>query len=167
MNSTESNSLEIIPANYDNYLGPMFFEPYARDIAGLFDLWMLMAVELGCGRGRVHLPWPISACATENRLRLALGDALPVTTFTETHSSLWILNSGVSKIHSGWFWWRWCLRRPMLRLSFRFSTCPILICFRMWAIVMLSSISMLRWRIILMWTQVFSEQWCSLFLFWR
>jgi ubiquinone/menaquinone biosynthesis C-methylase UbiE len=43
-----------IPANYDEYLGPMFFEPYAQDISKLISTADInAALEIGCGTGRV------------------------------------------------------------------------------------------------------------------
>src|SRR5689334_15225741 len=41
-----------IPGHYDQYLGPMFFEPYAIHVVGLFDpAAVKSALELGCGTG--------------------------------------------------------------------------------------------------------------------
>lgn len=43
-----------IPANYDEYLGPMFFEDYAIDIAARIEAFKAKSVlELCCGTGRV------------------------------------------------------------------------------------------------------------------
>ena len=43
-----------IPKHYDQYLGPMFFEPYAIDISERIDPSSVQfALELGCGTGRV------------------------------------------------------------------------------------------------------------------
>ena len=43
-----------IPANYDRYLVPMYFEPYARDIANRIDIPNEGRVlELACGTGAV------------------------------------------------------------------------------------------------------------------
>src|SRR5687768_5374193 len=43
-----------IPANYDKYLGPMFFEPYAEQVGQLFDpLRANDVLELCCGTGRL------------------------------------------------------------------------------------------------------------------
>jgi ubiquinone/menaquinone biosynthesis C-methylase UbiE len=43
-----------IPANYDRYLGPFLFEPFARDLAARVD-WVAGArvLELACGTGRL------------------------------------------------------------------------------------------------------------------
>jgi ubiquinone/menaquinone biosynthesis C-methylase UbiE len=43
-----------IPANYDRYLGPFLFEPFARDLAARVD-WVPEAsvLELACGTGRL------------------------------------------------------------------------------------------------------------------
>jgi ubiquinone/menaquinone biosynthesis C-methylase UbiE len=42
-----------IPRHYDQYLGPMFFEPYAIDIAKRINPSSIqLAFELGCGTGR-------------------------------------------------------------------------------------------------------------------
>jgi ubiquinone/menaquinone biosynthesis C-methylase UbiE len=39
---------------YDEYLGPLFFEPYAIDVASLVDPSVVSnALEIGCGTGRV------------------------------------------------------------------------------------------------------------------
>lgn len=44
----------IIPANYDKYLGPFLFEPYALDIVSrLQDKKYSHILELACGTGRV------------------------------------------------------------------------------------------------------------------
>lgn len=43
-----------IPANYDENLGPMFFEAYAEDIRRYIDpLLVKSALEIACGTGRV------------------------------------------------------------------------------------------------------------------
>jgi ubiquinone/menaquinone biosynthesis C-methylase UbiE len=43
-----------IPKNYDEYMGPMFFEDYAIEIANRIDpLSVNTALELSCGTGRV------------------------------------------------------------------------------------------------------------------
>ncbi|HKP92431.1 MAG TPA: methyltransferase domain-containing protein, partial [Chthoniobacterales bacterium] len=43
-----------IPATYDRYLGPMFFEPYAEDLAGRLDVVEnSLVLELACGTGIV------------------------------------------------------------------------------------------------------------------
>lgn len=43
-----------IPENYDKYLGPIYFEPYAIDMASRFDPSTVeMALEIGSGTGRV------------------------------------------------------------------------------------------------------------------
>lgn len=43
-----------IPKKYDHYLGPMFFEPYAIEIAGRINASSVKtALEIGCGTGRV------------------------------------------------------------------------------------------------------------------
>ena len=43
-----------IPANYDKYLGPILFEPYALDLAGRLKNHALKQVlEIACGTGRV------------------------------------------------------------------------------------------------------------------
>jgi ubiquinone/menaquinone biosynthesis C-methylase UbiE len=43
-----------VPANYDQYLGPVLFEPYALDIASRIDKSSYHKVlELACGTGRV------------------------------------------------------------------------------------------------------------------
>lgn len=43
-----------IPANYDKYLGPFFFEPYALDLVNrLRTRKVTIVLELACGTGRV------------------------------------------------------------------------------------------------------------------
>jgi ubiquinone/menaquinone biosynthesis C-methylase UbiE len=43
-----------IPRHYDEYLGPMFFEPYAIEVARRIDHSSIdIALELACGTGRV------------------------------------------------------------------------------------------------------------------
>ncbi|MEP6648114.1 MAG: class I SAM-dependent methyltransferase [Saprospiraceae bacterium] len=43
-----------IPEHYDHYLGPMFFEPYAIEVANRVDPDNInIALEIGCGTGRV------------------------------------------------------------------------------------------------------------------
>ncbi|HYK56203.1 MAG TPA: class I SAM-dependent methyltransferase [Flavisolibacter sp.] len=43
-----------VPANYDKYLGPLLFEPYALDMAGrLSNAKLQQVLELACGTGRV------------------------------------------------------------------------------------------------------------------
>jgi ubiquinone/menaquinone biosynthesis C-methylase UbiE len=56
-----------IPEHYDHYLGPMFFEPYAVDIAKRIDPSRVnTALEIGCGTGRVtrHLRQALASNAT-------------------------------------------------------------------------------------------------------
>lgn len=55
-----------IPANYDNYLGPLFFEPFALEVAArLRPLQPAALLEIACGTGRVtrHLPKNLPAGA--------------------------------------------------------------------------------------------------------
>ena len=40
-----------IPENYDRYLGPVIFEPYARDIANRLDRNLRAVLEIACGTG--------------------------------------------------------------------------------------------------------------------
>ncbi|QEC66577.1 methyltransferase domain-containing protein [Panacibacter ginsenosidivorans] len=43
-----------VPANYDRYLGPFLFEPYARDMVNRIDATVIKDVlEIACGTGRV------------------------------------------------------------------------------------------------------------------
>lgn len=42
-----------IPQNYDQYLGPFLFEPYARDLVARIDRNDGRVLELACGTGRV------------------------------------------------------------------------------------------------------------------
>ncbi|MEO6329914.1 MAG: class I SAM-dependent methyltransferase [Ginsengibacter sp.] len=45
-----------IPANYDRYLGPLFFEPYALDIVSRIKEGNIQRVlEIACGTGRVTM----------------------------------------------------------------------------------------------------------------
>lgn len=57
MNNSSSASPNFsgsIPKHYDQYLGPMFFEPYAIDISERIDPSSVQfALEIGCGTGRV------------------------------------------------------------------------------------------------------------------
>ena len=58
-----------IPLNYETYLGPLFFEPYAVDLAQRIEGSNFQSVlELACGTGRVtkHLVNKLSA---EGRLQ--------------------------------------------------------------------------------------------------
>jgi SAM-dependent methyltransferase len=55
-----------IPANYDNYLGPLFFEPFALEVAArIRPLQPAALLEIACGTGRVtrHLPSNLPAGA--------------------------------------------------------------------------------------------------------
>ena len=61
-----------IPAAYDRYLGPMFFQPYAEDIAARLDVTPNSSVlELACGTGivtrvlRDRLPAKVRLVATD------------------------------------------------------------------------------------------------------
>lgn len=61
-----------IPAAYDRYLGPMFFEPYAADLAARLNLPENSSVlELACGTGiltralRERLPASVKLVATD------------------------------------------------------------------------------------------------------
>ena len=61
-----------IPAAYDRYLGPMFFEPYAEDIAARLNVGPNSSVlELACGTGivtrvlRNRLPAAVRLVATD------------------------------------------------------------------------------------------------------
>jgi ubiquinone/menaquinone biosynthesis C-methylase UbiE len=61
-----------IPENYDRYLGPALFEPYAADLAGRLHVSAGAAVlELACGTGivtrrlRDHLPADVRLVATD------------------------------------------------------------------------------------------------------
>jgi ubiquinone/menaquinone biosynthesis C-methylase UbiE len=67
MNDTSANQLYdfsgSIPAHYDQYLGPLFFEPYAIEVATRIDPSTIqIALELACGTGRVtkHLRQALS-----------------------------------------------------------------------------------------------------------
>jgi ubiquinone/menaquinone biosynthesis C-methylase UbiE len=49
-NSVYSGS---VPLHYDKYQGPVFFEPYALEIAGRIDRSANVVLEIACGTGRV------------------------------------------------------------------------------------------------------------------
>jgi ubiquinone/menaquinone biosynthesis C-methylase UbiE len=52
--SASPNFFGSIPQHYEQYLGPMFFEPYAVEISKLIDpSSVLLALEIGSGTGRV------------------------------------------------------------------------------------------------------------------
>jgi ubiquinone/menaquinone biosynthesis C-methylase UbiE len=56
-----------IPGNYDEYLGPMFFEPYGKEIGEWFDPSAVgTALEIACGTGRVtrHLRATLPSSST-------------------------------------------------------------------------------------------------------
>ena len=54
MSASISSFAGSVPANYDRYLGPVIFEPYAIDIAGRVAPGQAARVlELACGTGRV------------------------------------------------------------------------------------------------------------------
>jgi ubiquinone/menaquinone biosynthesis C-methylase UbiE len=58
---------ESVPANYDRYMGPMLFEPYADDIAARLEVREGMRVlEIACGTGIVtrHLRERLPASST-------------------------------------------------------------------------------------------------------
>jgi ubiquinone/menaquinone biosynthesis C-methylase UbiE len=43
-----------IPRHYEQYLGPMFFEPYAIEVSNRIDISSVVAaLEIACGTGRV------------------------------------------------------------------------------------------------------------------
>src|SRR3954453_11480145 len=61
-----------VPENYDRYLGPMLFAPYARDLVQRIPQRDNIAVlELACGTGivtarlRAYLPESTRVCATD------------------------------------------------------------------------------------------------------
>src|SRR5438132_2985513 len=61
-----------VPANYDRYLGPMFFQPYAEDLAERLQVRPNGSVlELACGTGiltrvlRSKLPTTVKLMATD------------------------------------------------------------------------------------------------------
>ena len=68
-----------IPANYENYLGPLFFEPFALDMAQrVRNFQPRSLLELACGTGRVtkHLPGvlPQGALLTATDINPAMVD---------------------------------------------------------------------------------------------
>jgi ubiquinone/menaquinone biosynthesis C-methylase UbiE len=72
--STTLNFSGSVPRNYDEHLGPMFFEPYAIDIEQRIDPSASDVLELSCGTGRVtrHLRKILSPSA-----RLVASDLSP------------------------------------------------------------------------------------------
>ena len=72
MNDKNAQFAGSIPAAYDRYLGPMFFQPYAEDIAARLNVAAHGSVlELACGTGivtrvlRDRLPAPAHLIATD------------------------------------------------------------------------------------------------------
>lgn len=70
--STEINFSGSVPQNYDTYLGPLLFEPYAKDLVNWIEPKEKQKVlELACGTGRVthhllnKLPAPVHITATD------------------------------------------------------------------------------------------------------
>ncbi|MEO6695417.1 MAG: class I SAM-dependent methyltransferase [Ignavibacteria bacterium] len=54
MNSDPAAFTGSIPENYEKYMGPLLFEPYAQDLAERINIFGINAVlELACGTGRV------------------------------------------------------------------------------------------------------------------
>jgi trans-aconitate methyltransferase len=52
--STDINFSGSVPQNYDRYLGPLLFEPYAKDLVERINEKNVKRVlELACGTGRV------------------------------------------------------------------------------------------------------------------
>ena len=75
MADSSAGFTESVPENYDRYMGPMLFEPYAADIAGRLEVRDNMRVlEIACGTGIVtrHL-----------RARLPAGSKLVATDLSE------------------------------------------------------------------------------------
>ncbi|GAA4414038.1 methyltransferase domain-containing protein [Nibrella viscosa] len=60
-----------VPKNYEKYLGPYLFEPYAKDLIGHIDHPAEAVLELACGTGRVtrhlrqHFPAATRLVATD------------------------------------------------------------------------------------------------------
>ena len=54
ISSTAFTFSGLIPRHYDQYQGPMFFEPYAIDVSNRIDISSVhIALEIACGTGRV------------------------------------------------------------------------------------------------------------------
>lgn len=73
-----------IPPNYDNYLGPLFFEPFALDLAQRIHFLQPKAVlEVAAGTGRVtqHLP----AALSEGAIIVATDINPAMVEFARTH----------------------------------------------------------------------------------
>lgn len=67
MKSEHTQFSGTVPANYEKYMGPMFFEPYALDISARIDADTAKHVlEIACGTGRVtnHLLKKLSPATT-------------------------------------------------------------------------------------------------------
>lgn len=56
-----------VPANYDKYLGPFLFEPYAKDLVQRLTKGLHKVLEIACGTGRVtkHL---VATLASDGQL---------------------------------------------------------------------------------------------------
>jgi ubiquinone/menaquinone biosynthesis C-methylase UbiE len=72
MNKKDAEFAGSIPATYDKYLGPLFFEPYAEDLAArLHPSENSSVLELACGTGiltrilRDRLPRSVALTATD------------------------------------------------------------------------------------------------------
>lgn len=90
MKATYSQFEGTVPANYDRYLGPLFFEPYALDLAQRAgSIHVTNVLEIACGTGRVtkHLmaQLPPSATLTATDLN---ADMLAVAKQRVTHPNL-------------------------------------------------------------------------------
>ena len=72
MNSSDIAFSGTIPENYDTYLGPLLFEPYAQDLVSRIPSTNISsALEIACGTGRTtkylrdFLPTSVSLVATD------------------------------------------------------------------------------------------------------
>ena len=66
-----------IPVNYDSYLGPMFFEPYALDMADRISRFSPSALlELACGTGRLTKLLPAVTAKDANIMATDINPAM-------------------------------------------------------------------------------------------
>jgi SAM-dependent methyltransferase len=75
--STHASFSGSVPANYDRYLGPVLFEPYAADLAARLPTTAgLRVLELACGTGRVTRRLRATVPATATLVATDLNEAM-------------------------------------------------------------------------------------------